>query len=251
MIVREFRSSCLSLLHQMFAFIFLCLSNAGNRTTLTPFPVTFVDETEGLSNNYESESESDTPFPPSEGGPSVSAGSTSSSHVSRSAASPSLSSIRLIVDSDTGQTPRSPENATSLGTTNPSTLDTTGQHSMSSKSPFSHDDFTQLPSPGPSTGKPIAEDDLVGITYDAFQNTIAPPPSPSIYLDTPVWPLTDPSEAVLLRHFVQNLATWVCHPATSNFFSRVLLMAPSWTSVIQCSISKSKFHVGRAYAQFY
>lgn len=31
-----------------------------------------------------------------------------------------------------------------------------------------------------------------------------------IYLDHAVWPLTDPSEALLLRHYVQNLATWVC-----------------------------------------
>jgi hypothetical protein len=32
---------------------------------------------------------------------------------------------------------------------------------------------------------------------------------PQIYSSTPTWPLTDPSEALLLRHFVQNLATWV------------------------------------------
>lgn len=32
---------------------------------------------------------------------------------------------------------------------------------------------------------------------------------PQIYSRTPIWPLTDPSEALLLRHFVQNLAIWV------------------------------------------
>jgi hypothetical protein len=32
---------------------------------------------------------------------------------------------------------------------------------------------------------------------------------PPVYSDTSIWPLTDPSEALLLRHFVQNLATWV------------------------------------------
>lgn len=32
---------------------------------------------------------------------------------------------------------------------------------------------------------------------------------PQIYSSAPVWPLTDPSEALLLRHFVQNLAIWV------------------------------------------
>ncbi len=80
---------------------------------------------------------------------------------------------------------------------------------------FPHDDFAQLPSPDPSTGKAIAEDDSVALAYGPFQNGIDPPP-PSIYLDTPVWPLTDPSEAVLLRHFVQNLATWVCYPFNFN-----------------------------------
>jgi hypothetical protein len=117
----------------------------------------------------------------------------------------------LIRDSRSGQIPRSPENITSLGATNSSTLDTLGQHSLSSSSPvFSHDGFAQLPSPDPSTGKAIAEEEPVALAYDAFPASIAPPlPPPSIYLNTPVWPLTDPSEAVLLRHFVQNLATWV------------------------------------------
>jgi hypothetical protein len=177
---------------------------------LTISSVTFIDETEGLSNSYESGSESDTPFAPSDDRPSISAGSTSSSYVPRSAVSPSLSSIRLIPDSRTGETTRGPENATSFGVMNSSTLDTLGQHSLPSSSPvFSHDGFAQLPSPDPSTGKAMAEEEPVTLTYNAFQTGIDPPPPPSIYLDTPVWPLTDPSEAVLLRHFVQNLATWV------------------------------------------
>lgn len=33
---------------------------------------------------------------------------------------------------------------------------------------------------------------------------------PSIYSEEPIWPLQDPSQALLLRHFVQNLAIWVC-----------------------------------------
>lgn len=176
--------------------------------------LTFIDETEGLSNSHESGSESDTPFAPSEDRPSTSAGSTSSSHIPRSAVSPSLSSIRLILDSDTGQTPRSPRSFPSLGTMNPSILDKPGVKIISSKpSIFSNDDFVQLPSPDPSTGKAFVEEDSVSLTYEGFQNSIAPPP-PSIYLDTPVWPLTDPSEAVLLRHFVQNLAIWLdlCDP---------------------------------------
>jgi len=186
----------------------LDLTKVGICTLLT-FSVTFIDETEGLSNNYEPESESDAPFAPSEDRPSVSAGSTSSSHVPRSAGSPSLSSIRLILESDTGQTPKSHGDSSSLGAMNPAIVDTPSHHSNTSKSPiFSHEVFAQLPSPNPSTGKAIAEDETLALTFDEFQNSIALPP-PSIYLDTPVWPLTDPSEAVLLRHFVQNLATWV------------------------------------------
>jgi hypothetical protein len=182
--------------------------------------VTFIDETEGLSNSYESGSESDTPFAPSRDRPSISASSTSSSHVPRSALSPSLSSIRLIPDSSAGRTPRSPENAISLGTSNSSTLDSLVQHNLLSKSPiFSHDDFAQLPSPDPSTGKPIAEEDSVALSYNPFPSSIAPAPPPSIYLESPVWPLTDPSEAVLLRHFVQNLATWVCNLPFFNLLS--------------------------------
>ena len=173
------------------------------------YPVTFIDETEGLSNSYESESESDAHFAPSEDRPSVSAGSNSSSHVPRSAGSPSLTSIRLILESDTVETTTSPGNSSSLGAMKPSIVDTPSHHSNSSRSPiFPHEVFAQLPSPNPSTGKAIAEEDTLTLTFDEFQNTIAPPP-PSIYLDTPVWPLTDPAEAVLLRHFVQNLATWV------------------------------------------
>lgn len=36
----------------------------------------------------------------------------------------------------------------------------------------------------------------------------------AIYSHSPIWPLTDPSEALLLRHFVQNLAIWLdlCDP---------------------------------------
>ena len=35
------------------------------------------------------------------------------------------------------------------------------------------------------------------------------PSIPPIHSDRPVWPLADPAEALLLRHFVQNLAIWV------------------------------------------
>lgn len=47
---------------------------------------------------------------------------------------------------------------------------------------------------------------------------------PAIYSDTPIWPLTDPSEALLLRHFVQNLATWVrCETPPLGIVKRLLM----------------------------
>jgi hypothetical protein len=207
--------------------------------------VTFVDETEGLSNSYESGSESDTPFPPSEDRPNGSPRSSSPSLLSRSVVSPSLGSVSMIPGSDTGHTPSTPENSTLVGNTDSSTLDE--QQSITTKPPiFPHNDYAQLPSPNPSTGKALTEEDPVALTYVnspyGFQSSVTSPALPSIYLDAPVWPLTDPSEAVLLRHFVQNLAIWVGLTRPSfSISSRVWLTAFSWTFVIPCSISRSKF----------
>jgi hypothetical protein len=42
------------------------------------------------------------------------------------------------------------------------------------------------------------------------------PQLPSIYLEKPIWPLKDPTEALLLRHYVQNLAIWVSDLSSDN-----------------------------------
>jgi hypothetical protein len=70
-----------------------------------------------------------------------------------------------------------------------------------------------LPSPDLSTTKAFAEQDAPSTPLyperpSTFQDS-SPSTFPSIYLAEPVWPLTDPAEANLLRHFVQNLAIWV------------------------------------------
>jgi hypothetical protein len=101
-----------------------------------------------------------------------------------------------------------------------------------------------LPSPDLSTTKVFAEQDVRSIslypeTPSTFQDS-SPSTFPSIYLDEPVWPLTDPAEANLLRHFVQNLAIWVSQfMPLIPFFS--LISHPSLISVIPNSISKLKF----------
>jgi hypothetical protein len=46
---------------------------------------------------------------------------------------------------------------------------------------------------------------------------------PQIYSERPAWPLTDPSEALLLRHFVQNLAIWVRRRKISHVNWSVIL----------------------------
>lgn len=74
-------------------------------------------------------------------------------------------------------------------------------------------------------------------------------PVPTIYSDQPVWPLADPAEALLLRHFVQNLAIWVR-------FCQYLLTADklihclSLIYVIPNNISKSTFRKGPDHAEF-
>jgi hypothetical protein len=175
--------------------------------------VTFIDENEGLSNSFDSGSESDVPFPPSEDRPSDSPKSSSPSLLSRNTLSPSLGSTGIIPDSDSRSIPRTPKNDISFGDTDSSAHGELGQENIAPKpAMFSHHDFAQL-SPSDPTAKALPEEDSIVLSYakyhHGFQISVVPQPLPSIYLDTPVWPLTDPSEAVLLRHFVQNLATWV------------------------------------------
>lgn len=44
------------------------------------------------------------------------------------------------------------------------------------------------------------------LLYDHVEES---PRIPPIYSEHPIWPLADPAEAELLRHFVQKLAIWV------------------------------------------
>lgn len=83
---------------------------------------------------------------------------------------------------------------------------------------FSHDDSPQVSLPDLPLAKGQGDNDGATVsTYSESTHMLpdredASPLSP-IYLELPVWPLTDPSEALLLRHFVQNLAIWVSIPS--------------------------------------
>ena len=73
----------------------------------------------------------------------------------------------------------------------------------------------QLPSPAPSTQhdrRSTRAPSIYSASIFSYDGVLEKNPSPNIYLDKPVWPLKDPEEALLLRHFVQKLAIWVCNP---------------------------------------
>lgn len=75
--------------------------------------------------------------------------------------------------------------------------------------------------------------------------------TPQIYSGAPIWPLTDPSEALLLRHFVQNLAIWVGYTDPVQAFVELILNPLySWTFAILSSISKPMFHREQEHAGF-
>lgn len=76
-----------------------------------------------------------------------------------------------------------------------------------------HFNFAQPTSPNATLSKDRFDSSFnPGISFleadNALESVVLSQP-PSIYLEAPIWPLTDPSEALLLRHYVQNLATWV------------------------------------------
>ena len=52
-------------------------------------------------------------------------------------------------------------------------------------------------------------DHSLPLLHQSFSRAEESPSIPPIYSERPVWPLEDPAEALLLQHFVQNLAIWV------------------------------------------
>jgi len=167
--------------------------------------VTFIDESQALVNNCEDDSESEN-MDVDMAGASESPESSSAPHVSHTD-SPQ-SSWTLV------RTPRPASVSSFSHTDSPFIGPLQERISMPKLPPLPHD-LTRLLSPGSFTSTRQVD---IGIEAtpgylqshsplrDAHPRT---PPPPSIYLDKPVWPLTDPAEALLLRHYVQNLAIWV------------------------------------------
>jgi hypothetical protein len=171
--------------------------------------VTFVNETDATVNSYEDDSESEAPNQASENGPT---GSPCSSSTQLLQSESPRSPIRHRPSWTLENTPR-PISVSSLEQADSAFIGPMPQPSILPTLPSSTQDFIQLPSPSsPSYGR-VSENDIASLsrqpTQPTFENILQSAPLPSIYLETPVWPLKDPAEALLLRHYVQNLAIWV------------------------------------------
>lgn len=215
----------------------------GQKWLSPPRDLTFVDETPSLNNNdYESESENGEPS--EEAPPEYT--QTSTSQFTQDEASHSPFDDHQSLRSGTASLP--PLATLSWEQPSTSTFEPHHQVSLPRIPGLPHHDFTQLPSPVPSTPRAILNHDTSTHTYHEDHNTFRDPVSsislPSIYLDKPVWPLTDPQEARLLRHFVQNLAIWLdlCDPA-QHFQVEVPLRAGTCPILLNAIFALSARHL--------
>lgn len=164
-------------------------------------PVTFVDEMEGLANDHDDQANSE----------------VEDMEITGTIGSPTSSSVTQAVQSDTPlsdwtvvQTPR-PASAPSRS----DSIHNAFQRDLTSlRYPGPMCGPTQLPSINSLISRPDLGFDLAPLPHHQEQHPSFIerniPPLPSIYLEKAVWPLKDPAEALLLRHYVQNLAIWVC-----------------------------------------
>lgn len=106
--------------------------------------------------------------------------------------------------------------------------------SSQTKSPTERVNFSQSSAPRSVNGSmplyhhPLSIDELIGQNgtqplhqhgHQMYSHGHTASTVPQIYSRAPIWPLTDPSEALLLRHFVQNLAIWVGNTDLSKLLS--------------------------------
>jgi hypothetical protein len=168
-----------------------------------------VDETKGLSSNSDYDSEYATPPPETRSTAVVSSISTSRMGTrSRPVTS---------IDDGIGQDRMDHDHSPTVNRTLKSPL----SYSLREQRTLSNTPELFLePAPAESSTNPLSIEGLLNMTgaesADTFDQNISglfeseeTSPSLSIYSAKPVWPLTDPAEARLLRHFVQNLAIWV------------------------------------------
>jgi hypothetical protein len=198
--------------------------------------VSFVDETEQIANGYEDDDEELEDFvddPPSVpesqpiitptdqqmtfGSPFVDSSNLSATQTDLTSP-PNFSAIpspdqaarggSIILPPLHSITPFVPYSSSNVPTSDPFT------RLNNTSSLFGLSEDSALPSPASSSNRDLDRQKDRGLSiYDisslqnSFDNGL---PTPTIYLDKAVWPLKDPKEALLLRHFVRKLAIWVC-----------------------------------------
>ena len=176
-----------------------------------PSLVTFLDETREISSNYASEFHSEPPIP-GVGNPPTDLSITNSDELSTNGSRPAPeANVRrkrsLSPDSSGIQKARPP--------IRPST-----EVVLFSPLPEAAQSNQSLPAfDHPLTIKELIDQGTLEQTHPSGSEAcltaqISGSLEPIYSRIAPIWPLTDISEALLLRHFVQNLAIWVklCHP---------------------------------------
>jgi hypothetical protein len=176
--------------------------------------VTFVDETKGLASNseYESFSEYATPPPDTRSTDATSAFSTPIADfpIVRKPEHTLIQPLSAVTSHGIGEPDQSPSVIQPL--TSPFGHQLWEEHSASNRTDLSQETLPLFPSPNPLTIEGILNKNTADSAHQQVQSCSPSKAStsiPPIYSDRPVWPLADPAEALLLRHFVQNLATWV------------------------------------------
>ena len=174
--------------------------------------MTFIDESRGLASNFDYEYLLETVTPP-----------LSRSTDATSAFSTPTPLAHPIGEPELLQTPNlPPSRVTSHGIDSPSTKPPLAsplhhrlweEHTVSDTSELSQEALPPNYSSNPLTIEGILNKSAANISHQgihqSYNRSVESPSISPIYLERPVWPLADPAEALLLRHFVQNLATWV------------------------------------------
>jgi hypothetical protein len=174
-----------------------------------------VDETKGLASHSDYESEYATPPPETRSTDVTSAFSTPANDVFSELEHTPMLAVGNLIDHKLLDGSQSPSVIPSL--TNPFTHRLWDQRTVSNNPELSHESLPLHSSSNPLTIEGILNKGGTDPLHQGVaQQDEGPPFIPQIYSDRPVWPLADPAEAKLLRHFVQNLAIWVSDETPLN-----------------------------------
>jgi hypothetical protein len=189
--------------------------------------VTFVDETKGISCNpdYESYSEYATPPPETRSSDAISTFSTPATDIFAESQHPSIfTGSRVTAHGLLGHR-ESPTAVQSLTSPLPHKHWEQPLEQRTVSNPPGHDSLPFPSSPNPLTIEGILNkggiEPVHPIAPQAYELSTESPPIPPIYSDKPAWPLADPAEAKLLRHFIQNLAIWVSNEEHFQFLDQI------------------------------